>query len=92
MAIFSIWLFLDRRNDKTNSRIDSHAERLVAIETKLSQYPTHDHIGAVYDEIRGMANHVNEIKTNVAGLQATLESVKELTSRMDTFWRTNPHS
>lgn len=87
VAIFSIWLFLDRRNDKTNERIDSHDMRLIAIETKLQYQPTHETMGDVHNHIRTVSEQVALGNTKLAAMEATLQSLKELTTRMDTFWR-----
>jgi hypothetical protein len=87
IAIFSIWLFFDRRNDKTNERIDAHDTRLTTVETKLEHQPTHDNLGDVHNHIRTVAEQVALGNTKLAAMEATLQSLKELTTRMDTFWR-----
>ncbi|MDO8940888.1 MAG: hypothetical protein Q7U98_17170 [Methylicorpusculum sp.] len=98
MAVFGVWLYLDRRNDKTqdriaelekllDDRIDDHGQRLCRVETWLNKVPTHNDLGDVYREIRKVSESVSVIEARLAALHATLESVKELTSRMDTFWR-----
>jgi len=100
MAVFGIWLYLDRRNDRTNLRIsqleeridgrlDTHTERLTRVETELTKQPTHDHLAEVYREIRKTSDAVATMAITLAAMQATLENVGDLTRRMDTFWRNN---
>ena len=89
MAAFGIWLFFDRRDDKTNNRIDEHSERLIKIETQLSQQPTHDHLADVYREIRKVSGELASISNSLSAVGATLDAVKERTSRMDSFLLNN---
>lgn len=100
MGVFGIWLYLDRRNDKTHVRIsnledriddrlDTHAMQLTKLETELNKQPTHDHLADVYREIRKVSDSVSAMSSSLSAVHATLESVKDLTSRMDTFWRNN---
>ena len=100
VAAFGIWLYLDRRNDKTHIRInkleeridsclDGHSERIVRVETKLTKQPTHDNLAELYREIRQVAATISGLATSQASLQATLEGVDKMVQRMDTFWRNN---
>ena len=100
VAVFGVWLYLDRRNDKTHVRInkleeridgrlDGHSDRIVRVETKLTKQPTHDNLAELYREIRKVAETISILATSQASLQATLESVDKMVQRMDTFWRNN---
>jgi len=98
VVAFGIWMYLARRNDKTNVRItkleerlderlDTHTERLTRVETELTKQPTHDHLAEVYREIRKTSDALATMAITLAAMQATLENVGDLTRRMDTFWR-----
>jgi septal ring factor EnvC (AmiA/AmiB activator) len=91
VAIFSIWLFFDRRNDKTNDRIDSHDNRLTAIEVALRIQPSHTELADVHNHIRSVSAEVAKVNNSLASLTATLDSLKDQVKLMDNFWRTrNP--
>ena len=89
IAVFSIYLFFDRREDKTNGRIDEHCERLVKIEAQLKQQPTHDHLADVYKEIRTVSRELSGITNSLAAFGATLTAVQEQTRRMDSYLLNN---
>jgi phage shock protein A len=98
MAAFGIWLYLDRRNDKTHlrisqleeridNRLDGHSDRLTRVETALTNQPTHDHLAEIYREIRKVTDAVSAMSATLERVHERLDNVKELTSRMDSFWR-----
>ncbi|NOV29179.1 hypothetical protein [Methylomonas sp. ZR1] len=98
VGAFGIWLYLDRKNDKTHLRIsqleeridqrlDAHAGRIVRMEAVVEKQPTHDNLADVYREIRKVSDSVAGLTAAISAVQATLVSVEKLTSRMDTFWR-----
>lgn len=100
MAAFGVWLYLDRRNDKTHlrisqleeqidNRLDGHSDRLTRVETALNNQPTHDHLAEVYREIRKVTDAVNAMGATLERVHERLDNVKELTNRMDSFWRNN---
>ena len=100
MFLFTLWLFFDRKSDKTQKRIsdleechddrlDEHSERIIKLETVLEKMPTHKDIGTVYDEIRKVSDGVSTQSSSLAGIAATLDSVKEQVRLMDNFWRTH---
>jgi hypothetical protein len=96
-AVFCIWLYLDRRNDKTHIRIgkleddvdkrlDGHSDRLTRMETTLTKQPTHEHLAEVYRDMRNVTTSVTDIAIALAGIEATLLKVDEQTKRMNDFW------
>ena len=85
IAVFSIYLFFDRREDKTNSRIDEHCERLVKIEAQLMQQPTHSDLAEVYKSIRAVSSELASINSSLSALGATMDAVREQTRRMDSY-------
>jgi len=99
-AIFVVWLYLDRRNDKTNQRIsdmeldldhrlDKHAERLTRIEQDIKHVPSQDDLAEIYREMRKQSGTMATINANVTAQAATLKSLESLVNRMDEFWRSH---
>lgn len=99
-AIFVTWMYLDRKNDKTNqrissleetleSRLDTHAERLTRIEVDLHNTPNHADLGKIYDEIRKQSETMANINAAVTAQAATMRSLESLVNRMDGFWRSH---
>lgn len=67
-SAIGIWLYLERRNDKTNdrvSRLSSKVEQLdkdVAIlKANGENAPSHNDLGNVYESIRAMEATVNQL-------------------------------
>lgn len=97
-GIFVIWLYLDRKNDKTNQRIselensiderlDNHSERLTRIESDLKNAPSHYDLGKIYDEMRKQSEAIFAVDKAVNKLNGAFEPLENLVSRMDAFWR-----
>lgn len=97
-AIFSIWLYLDRRNDKTHLRIskleteidgklDVFGERLVRVEMDLKNAPNHNDLAELYREMRKQSETMTVMNSLLAAQSATLAALKDQVSRMDSFWR-----
>lgn len=97
-GIFVIWLYLDRKNDKTNQRIsalensidnrlDGHADRLTRIEADLKNAPSHNDLAEIYREIRKQSEAMSTINIALSAQTAALAALKEQVARMDSFWR-----
>ncbi len=68
-----VWLYFDRRGDKTNDRItelqgdvddrlDSAASRLAHLEARMSGAPTHGDLSKMYDRLNGVAESVGRLE------------------------------
>jgi hypothetical protein len=77
-----VWLYIDRKNDRTNVRIDDledeldkrlddHAKRLATIEANQKNAVTH--------------SDLNRLGTEVASTKALLQSVKEQLDRIQNW-------
>lgn len=97
-GIFVIWLYLDRKNDKTNQRIseletnidkrlDGFSDRMTRVEVDLSNAPSHNDLGKIYDEIRKQSEAMSAISANVAAQASTLKSLNDWIGRVDSFLR-----
>jgi len=68
-----VWLYFDRRGDKTNERIsslqeavdgrlDSNASRLAHLEARVAGAPTHGDLSKVYDRLNNVAESVGRLE------------------------------
>ena len=90
-TMFCIWLYFERRNDKTNAKVAAIELRVTKLETEVSKNPTHEHIGGVYDKIHEVSASLSVLSNDFAGVKTLLTTLEKQIERMDTFWRnTNP--
>lgn len=89
------WLYLERRNDKTNERIadlsgkveqldkDVDARlndlkpRLIALEARIENAPTHDDLAGIHEKINSVAREISQLTGNVAGMSRLLNSIDD---------------
>ncbi len=98
VVVFAVWLYLDRRNDKTHERIsslekqvdermDGHADRITKLEVHVKSVPGHHDLAEIYKEMRKLSESLSKIDSNLSAQAATMSALKELVGRMDGFWR-----
>ena len=78
---------IERLEDNIDQRLDSQIVRLTRLEQDVKHAPTHQDMAEMYRELRKLSDSIAVMNGNLASARATLESVDELTKRMDTFWR-----
>lgn len=82
----SAWLFLDKRNDKTQTQINElrksiderltlHSGRLAQVETEVKGLPTHDHIGEVHEKINLVAVSSGRIEGELGFIRRMVEDM-----------------
>lgn len=88
-----VWLYLDRRNDKTQSRIsklsdhvderlDEHAVRLARVEADVEHMPTADNLLDLRREFNAELGAVHEKVNTVAQSNGRIEGVLGAMQRM----------
>lgn len=78
---------LKQEIDMLANKLSGHAERLSHVESTVDKSPTHDDLGEIYKEIRGMSHSVSELSSKLSGTSAKLDAFSDLLQRMDRFWR-----
>lgn len=76
------WMYLERRNDKTNERVAELSQRVEQIDRDLSSLqstaqaaPTHADIARVYDSLNTLAGTVNQLVGENRGQTDTLRLI-----------------
>jgi hypothetical protein len=98
VVVFAVWLYLDRRNDKTHLRIsslekdvderlDGHADRITKLEVHIKSAPGHHDLAEIYKEMRKLSESLSKINSSLSAQSATMTALKDLVGRMDSFWR-----
>jgi DNA anti-recombination protein RmuC len=88
-AAIGAWLYLNRKNDRTQGRIealythvdqrlDEQSRRLAQVETDVRHAPTHDDLGKIYDRINTVGGDVREMK-------GVLESAAKTVDRLQSY-------
>lgn len=77
-----IWMYLERRSDKTNERVAELWQRLEqtdrdvsALKTTAQAAPTHGDIARVYDSLNTLAGTVNQLVGENRGQTDTLRLI-----------------
>jgi ABC-type transporter Mla subunit MlaD len=77
-----VWLYLEKRNDKTNVRIDEQAVKVDALDkdvsslkTAASNAPNHSDLAKVYESINSLAATVNQLVGENRGQSDTLRLI-----------------
>lgn len=77
-----VWLYLEKRNDKTNVRIDEQAAKVDALDkdvsslkTAASNAPNHNDLAKVYESINSLAATVNQLVGENRGQSDTLRLI-----------------
>jgi acyl carrier protein phosphodiesterase len=97
-GFLALWIFLEKKNDKTNDRVTrleqqlareltDQGNRLTRIEVEIDKQLTGDDLGEVYREMRRVSEALGHQATVLSAMDATINSLKEQVGRMDTFWR-----
>ncbi|MDR0233268.1 MAG: hypothetical protein LBI31_00410 [Zoogloeaceae bacterium] len=62
------WLYIEKRNDKTNERVNEqgkriggHEKKLVELESLLANSPRHEDLTRVYEAINALGASVNQM-------------------------------
>lgn len=78
------WLYLEKRSDKTNARIDDaektlkgHATKLAKLEVGSENAPTHADLGDLHERISAVAEGVSELTGEFSGVRRTLDLIHE---------------
>jgi len=86
VGTFSIgaWLYIEKRSDKTNARIDtvegtlqSHGEQLAHLEAKAEGAPTHDDLSALHEKVNKVGEGVKELAGEFRGVRNLLSTIHE---------------
>lgn len=77
-----VWLYLEKRNDKTNDRITDLAVKVDALDKDVSSLkttamsaPNHTDLAKVYESINGLAATVNQLVGENRGQSETLRLI-----------------
>lgn len=77
-----VWLYLEKRNDKTNERIDELAGKVDALDkdvsalkTATASAPSHADLALVYKSINDLAATVNQLVGENKGQSETLRLI-----------------
>ena len=78
------WLYLERRNDKTNQRVTALSDRVekldkdvVSLTTAAEGAPSHDDLSRLYTKIDDTNERLSETSDRVAKLSGSLESLND---------------
>lgn len=97
-----VWLYLDRRNDRTLSRVadleehvdkrlDTHADRLAKVEADLSHAPNHDHLLGMRqrftDELAKVYDAINSTARLANRLEGEFGAVRRLVEDLNSYLR-----
>lgn len=79
-----IWLYLEKRSDKTNARIDTveaslqhHGEQLAHLEAKAEGAPTHDDLSELHEKVNKVGEGVRELAGEFRGVRNLLSTIHE---------------
>ena len=71
---YSIWGYIERRNDKTGDRIADIEARIAIVERDIgevkaasSSAPTHNDLGKIYDEMRTLSKTTSDAIRDLTG-------------------------
>lgn len=97
-GFLAVWIFLEKKNDRTNDRITklerqlaedltTQSTRLTRIEVEIDKQLTSDDMSEVYREMRKVSEAMTQQAVALSALQATMQGLKGQVERMDNFWR-----
>lgn len=82
MFAIGVWLYLEKRNDKTNERVSAQGQKIEAVEQRISSLeatadaaPDHSDLAKVYDAINALAATVNQLVGENRGQSDTLRLI-----------------
>lgn len=77
-----VWLYLEKRSDKTNERITDLAARVdemdkdvSSLKTTAENAPNHDHLAKVYESVNALSATVNQLVGENRGQSDTLRLI-----------------
>jgi archaellum component FlaC len=79
-----VWLYLEKRSDKTNLRIDVveaslkvHGEQLAHLEAKADGAPTHDDLSELHEKVNKVGEGVKELTGEFKGVRNLLNTIHQ---------------
>jgi len=79
-----VWLYIERRGDKTNERVDELGKKVVVIDKDLTDIkaalrnsPTHADLSKIYEKINSVNTAVNTLSGEFSGLKSLLNLIHE---------------
>jgi hypothetical protein len=79
-----VWLYMEKRSDKTNARIDqvettlgTQGKQLAHLEAKADGAPTHNDLGDLHDRVTAVANAMNSLAGEFAGVKNVLNLIHQ---------------
>lgn len=80
--VIGVWLYLEKRSDKTNDRISELADKVEAVDKDVAALksaavsaPNHADLAKVYESINGLASTVNQLVGENRGQTDTLRLI-----------------
>lgn len=90
MSAIGVWLYLERRNDKTNSRVtelsaklEAHDGRLVRVETKVVHLPQVSDLEKLYERVRAVDHRTSHMEGEFHEVRRTLALIHEYLMNKD---------
>ena len=79
-----VWLYLEKRGDKTNDRVSALAckveqldKDMSSLEATLESSPTHQDLGALHERINAVAKGVDMLAGEFAGVKNVVNLIHE---------------
>lgn len=79
-----VWLYMEKRSDKTNARIDvvetslkTHGEQLAHLEAKAEGAPTHDDLSELHEKVNKVGEGVKELTGEFKGVRNLLATIHQ---------------
>jgi hypothetical protein len=67
--------------------LNGAGRKIQALETQIASMPQHGDLAEIYREIRKQTDALHSVAESVASIGARVDSVHQLTARMDNYWR-----
>ena len=88
MSAIGVWMYLERRNDKTNDRVskledelgeklDSHDGRLMRVETQVEHLPQVSDLEKLYERVRTVDHRTSHMEGEFREVRRTLGLIHE---------------
>ena len=79
-----VWLYIERRGDKTNERVDELGSKVDAIDKDLTDIkavirlsPTHTDLSKIHEKINSVSVAINTLSGEFSGLKNVLNLIHE---------------
>lgn len=90
MSAIGIWMYLERRNDKTNARVtevagklEAHDGRLVRVETQVKHLPQTPDLEKLYERLRTVDHRTSHMEGEFQEVRRTLGLIHEYLMNKD---------